>query len=243
MCGRFVLATKPSAFIDRFRIIDRATDDEERFSFTELELGELADEAQLMDEDFASNYNIAPRWKIPAIARVDEQHVYLDLFKWGLLPPWAKDPKMGDRCFNARAETVAEKPMFRSAFKHSRCAVLADGYYEWKKTDEGKQPYFIHRADSEPMFFAGLCEPKTETATIITTAAEDEMADIHDRRPVFLTTDEVAEWLSPDLSREELEGVIQGSSIHGIESYPVSTEVNKAGMSDPSFIEKIDKGF
>jgi putative SOS response-associated peptidase YedK len=240
MCGRFVLATKPSVFVDRFTIAERVKGDENQLLFSDDELDALREQATALDEDFTPNYNIAPRWRIAAISREDDSPLMIARYKWGLLPPWAKDPKMGDRCFNARGETAHEKPMFRSAFKHSRCAVLADGYYEWKKLDaKTKQPYFIHRDDSEPMFFAGLCEPTTETATIITTEAEEAIADIHNRRPVFLNEEEVQEWLDPTATKEELMDVIRTSSIDGIESYPVSRDVNKAGVSDERFIDKV----
>lgn len=240
MCGRFVLATKVSAFVDQIRIRVEADNPEEAY-FTQIELEELQREAKELEETLKPQYNIAPRFKIPAISRTDDKPATIDVYKWGLLPTWAKDEKMGDRCFNARSETVAEKPSFRSAFKHSRAVILADGYYEWKKLDtKNKQPYYIHRADSEPLFFAGLVEPKTMTSTILTTEAQGNLAEIHNRHPVFLGADEVGEWLDADASKEELLGLVQSTGVDGIEAYPVSKAVGKVGdVNDESLIQKL----
>jgi len=243
MCGRFVLATKPSAFVDRFRIASRVAGDEEQFSFSEKELSDLEKHADELDEDFHGHYNIAPRSNVYAVSRLDHEAVTLETFRWGLIPPWAKDETFGDKCFNARSETMGDKPSFRSAFKHSRCAVLADGYYEWKQVaPKQKQPYFIHNENSEPMFFAGLFEPKTSSATICTMEADGELRELHHRRPVFLNSEEVAHWLNPDALRQDLIEVVLSSSDEGIVSYPVSTLVNRVGtVDDPTLIEPLSK--
>lgn len=241
MCGRFVLATKPSVFIDRFKIQENVEDTQESFSFSQRELDDLRREAEELDGEFRSRFNIAPRGGIYAIARLDHEPAQIAKFRWGLIPSWAKDETIGDKCFNARAETMGEKPSFRSAFKHSRCAVLADGYYEWKQVaPKQKQPYFIHNENSEPMFFAGLFEPKTETATIVTTEADGELRSLHTRRPVFLNAEEVQEWLNPQATKQDLVEVVLSSTDKGVGSYPVSTLVNRATVDDPTLIEPIE---
>lgn len=244
MCGRFVLATKVSAFVDMLGFeVDPGSDPQHESYFTPEEIEALEYEAKELEKELSPQYNIAPRFKIPAIARVDNQAPTIGVYKWGLLAPWAKDPAMGDKCFNARSETVAEKPTFRSAFKHSRAVILADGYYEWKKLDtKNKQPYYIHAEDSEPMFFAGLVEPKTQTSTILTMEADGDLGEIHHRHPVFLGADEVGEWLDAQASKDDLLGLVQASGVDGIEAYPVSKAVGKVGdVNDESLIEKMIK--
>ena len=126
------------------------------------------------------------------------------LLRWGLIPSWAKDEKIGYKLINARGETVAEKPSFRAAFKRRRCLIPATGFFEWQKTtDRTKQPYHITLADGRPFAFAGLWErweqggPPVETCSIITTSATEELQPIHDRMPVILPTEAYDEWLAP----------------------------------------------
>ena len=132
----------------------------------------------------------------------------LDYLRWGLVPRWAKDLRIGSKMINARAETVATKNSFRSAFKKRRCLVVADGFYEWKRLDSKmKQPMYIHRADGDPLAFAGLFERWTDgeqhreihTCTIITTTPNQTMSPIHDRMPVLLAPNRWEEWLDPCL--------------------------------------------
>lgn len=240
MCGRFVLATKVGVFVDMLEEVQDSAGQEG--IFTEQELDRLHRDAITLETEIEPQYNIAPRFMIPAIAKVKDESAYISRFKWGLLPPWAKDPKMGDRCFNARSETVAEKPMFRVAFKKSRGVILADGYYEWKKLDaKNKQPYYIHRADGRPMFFAGLVEPTTETATILTTEAQGQLGEIHNRHPVFIEPEDVGEWLDLDSDRISLEALMApDKNTETIEAYPVSKEVGRVGdRNDANLIASI----
>jgi len=245
MCGRFVLATKPSAFIDRFRIAEQNKNSDQQLEFSERELSELEKQARELDHDFHEHFNIAPRGRVYAISRHETQDVELSKFRWGLIPPWAKDDKIGDKCFNARSETAHEKPSFRRAFKYSRCAVLADGYYEWKQiAPKQKQPFYIHNESSEPMFFAGLFEPKTQSATICTMEADGKMRELHHRRPVFLNEVEVTHWLDPEADKQDLIDVILSSSDSAIASYPVSTLVNRVGnVDDRTLIEPTQQLF
>ncbi|WP_218712729.1 SOS response-associated peptidase [Arthrobacter sp. BF1] len=194
MCGRYVIA--------------RAVGDL---------VAELEAEAEASLELRAS-YNVAPTSDVPIVLErlIDGAlHRQVHVAKWGLVPSWAKDPVVGVRAFNARSETVLEKPTFRAAIKARRCGVPVQGYYEWKKSPDGlsKQPYFVHSADGSLIVFAGLYEwwkdpAKPEGApdqwllstTILTMASptEGELATLHDRLPVPLGPEALAEWLDPE---------------------------------------------
>lgn len=163
-----------------------------------------------------ASWNVAPTSDVPIVLeRVIEGtiHRQLHVAKWGLVPPWAKDAAIGVRAFNARSESVLEKPTFRSAVKKKRCAVPVEGYYEWKKLPDGtKQPYYIHRSDGKLITFAGLYEwwkdPAKDSTdpeqwllscTIMTMASppDGELATLHDRLPVPLSAEGLAQWLDP----------------------------------------------
>jgi putative SOS response-associated peptidase YedK len=151
-------------------------------------------------------YNIAPTQFIAAIRNSEESGRELTMLRWGLIPSWAKDPSIGNRMINARAETVAEKPSFRAAYRRRRCLLLADGFYEWKKEGDTKTPYFISLASGAPFAFAGLWEnwqsketdESIQSTTIITTAANEFMATLHHRMPVVLQPDTADRWLAGD---------------------------------------------
>ena len=186
-------------------------------------------------------YNIAPTQFIAAV-RNDEQNVpELAMLRWGLVPFWAKDPSIGNRMINARAETVAEKPSFRNAYKKRRCLVLADGFYEWRKEGDGKTPYFISLADGSPFAFAGLWEDwnskdsdeSLQTTAIITTAASDFMAQLHQRMPVVMLPAQAERWLGGDM--DLLAEVIDNSP--SFQAWPVDRKVNNARNEDPALIE------
>ena len=195
---------------------------------------------------FASRYNIAPT--TPVLARTD---VGLTFFRWGLVSAWAKDVSMGNRMFNARAETVAEKPSFRSAFKRRRCLVPATGFYEWQKKAEYKQPFFCHL--KQALFcFAGIWEywqdgagNELQSCAILTTQAIGEMATIHDRMPVVIRHQNHALWL--DHRDESSTGAMAciAEMDADFEIYPVSQQVNNsrnegAGLIEP--VESTDSG-
>lgn len=238
MCGRFVLATKPSAFISQ--VIEHIDVEQNDSLLSAREMKDLQEQTKRLDADFEPRYNVAPTTQIPAIARYKDDDLIVQNWKWGLVPYWAKDESFAAKCFNARAESIAEKPSFKDAFRRSRCVIFADGYYEWKTTNlKTKQPYFVHQKDSTPMFFAGVCEPKTNTAAIVTTEAQDKMRELHHRRPVFLTADDVLEWLDPKADSAELNGMILSSQDKNIDIYPVSTIVNKVGTQGVSLIEPL----
>ena len=166
----------------------------------------------------------------------------VEMMKWGLIPHWAKDPKIGYKMINARAETVAEKPSFRNAFKKHRCLVPASGFYEWKRTDGKKQPYFIHEK-KEPIFaMAGLFEiwnnpvgEEIRTFTIITTEANSLMAKIHDRMPVILDEKNEDTWLQGEM--EDIKKLLKPISSSGMESYKVSTAINSGKIDIKDLIK------
>jgi putative SOS response-associated peptidase YedK len=199
-------------------------------------------EIQEYPSSITPNYNVAPTQEVAAVVEEDEMRK-LEMFHWGLIPSWAKDPSIGNKMVNARAETVSEKPSFRSAFKKRRCLILADGFYEWQKTDDGKQPYHIKMQDDSPFAFAGLWEiwkddEEIRSCTIITTAANDLMSEIHHRMPVILPPDDYDMWLDPDFDEKEpLTSLLKPYSSDKMEAYIVSRRVNKPSNNEPSVVE------
>lgn len=194
-------------------------------------------------------YNIAPT-QVVAIVRNEESGVRreLRLVKWGLIPFWAKDPKIASRLINARSESVAEKPAFRSAFKNRPCLVPADGFYEWKKAEGKKQPYYFGLADGKPLAFAGLWErwkaPEgdvIESCTILTTEANELLQPIHDRMPVILKPEDYDLWLDPKMKKAELvKPLLQPFPPDQMAGYPVSEMVNKADHEGPDCVRPLD---
>jgi putative SOS response-associated peptidase YedK len=181
----------------------------------------------------------------------------LRIVRWGLVPFWAKDVKIGSRMINARAETVAEKPAFRRAFGKRRCLLPADGYYEWQsQPGAAKQPIYISRADGRSLALAGLYELWRDpavgrddedawlwTATVITTSAPDELGMIHDRMPMIIDPAGWADWLDPANSdAADLRGLLSPAAASGLTTYPVSTEVNSVRNNGPQLIEPISHG-
>ena len=156
--------------------------------------------------DLKPRYNIAPTQDIAAIRNSENDGRELVTLRWGLVPFWAKDPAIGNRMINARAETVAEKPAFRAAYRRRRCLVLADGFYEWKKEGAGKTPYLVSLAGGEPFALAGLWEhweargsdETIDSATLITTDANAFMGRLHHRMPVVLQREAADRWLAGD---------------------------------------------
>ena len=177
-------------------------------------------------------FNIAPTQFIAAIRNGEDTGRELVMLRWGLVPFWAKDPSIGNRMINARAETVAEKPSYRAAFRHRRCIVLADGFYEWRREGDIKTPHFISLASGEPFALAGLWESwndkesgeSLQTTTLITTAANDFMTPLHHRMPVILEANTAGEWLAG--STELLDDV--AAITPPLQAWPVDRRVNNA---------------
>ena len=177
-------------------------------------------------------YNIAPTQDLAAIRNSTDGERELVMLRWGLVPFWAKDPSIGNRMINARAETVAEKPSYRNAYKHRRCLVLADGFYEWQRQGDAKAPYFISLASGEPFALAGIWENWTDketgeslqTTSLITTEANEFMAPLHHRMPVILEAETATDWLAG--SNELLDDV--AAITPPLQAWPVDKRVNNA---------------
>jgi len=221
MCGRFTQTAPPEVIADQFQIDDPPL--------------------------FKPNYNISPTQHV-AIVRLNLESVKREcvLVRWGLIPSWAKDAKIGNQCINAKGETVAEKPAFRSAFKKRRCLVIADGFYEWQRLGERKQPMWIGRTDKRPFALAGLWEhwqpadgEPLETCTIITTEPNDLMAPIHNRMPVILVPASYDQWLDLNAQAEPLKTLLRPYPSEELRAYPVSTLVNNPRHNVPQCLEPV----
>lgn len=195
-----------------------------------------------LPEEFGSSANPVPRG---ARGRPSRE---LALFHWGLIPSWAKDKKIAYSTINARGDTVADKPAFRSAFKSRRCLILADGYYEWITEGKKKLPLHYHRRDGRPFAFAGLWEtwhgppphdgPPLESCTIITTDANDLAATVHDRMPAILHERDYDLWLDPAMTdKERLQAPIRPYPAEEMTAERVSTLVNSVKNEGPECLE------
>ena len=192
----------------------------------------------------AARYNISPSQ--PILALPNDGTKKADFFIWGLIPSWAKDPSIGNRMINARAETLAEKPAFRSAFKYHRCLIFANGFFEWQARpgSKSKVPHFIRLKSGAPFAFAGLWEhwqaadgSEVRTSTIITTEPNKLMASIHNRMPVILPPNTYTQWLDPEAQTpNRLQNLLTPYPEHEMETYPVSTLVNSPGNDRPECV-------
>jgi putative SOS response-associated peptidase YedK len=223
MCGRFTLAVPADILMDLFEI-------------------------QAQDvPSLAPRYNIAPTQGVAAV-RCAEGVRRLDILHWGLIPSWSQDPSIGARMINARAETVAEKPAFRSAFRRRRCLIPADGFYEWRKLPERRQPYLFRLPDGSLMGLAGLWEhwespdgSAVESCTILTTEANEVVRPIHARMPVILRPESFEAWLDPEVqSRDVLEPLLRQGGDLPLQHYAVSTYVNSPRHDDPRCVEPVE---
>ncbi len=229
MCGRYANFLAEQDLIDHFAI---AT---------------VADDARL-----APSWNVSPTQQVAIVIppKDDDPGRRLEAARWGLVPSWAKDPGIGARMINARSETLADKPSFRTAFAKRRCAVPASGYFEWHTGPDGKQPYWIHTEDGAPLAFAGLYEFWKDkaaaedaewlvTTTIVTTAARGDMRDIHDRQPVMMQPDALEAWLDRDADQGTLLDVI-AMPAPDLASHPVRKAVGSPQNNAPENIEPVD---
>lgn len=209
------------------------------------EIAEVLQAANVKIKEDKARYNIAPTQEIVA-AREDGKRRELLTLRWGLVPSWAKDLAAGARMINARSETVTEKPSFREAFRHRRCLIPADGFYEWKRTDRGKQPFFFKMKDEQPFAFAGLWErwegegETIESCAILTTAANEVLAPVHDRMPVILHEEDYELWLDEDKGKQELlKDLLRPYPASEMTVYPVSTQVNSTRHGGAELIEEL----
>jgi putative SOS response-associated peptidase YedK len=242
MCGRFVATAPPSELADYFQAV----------------LSE-----SVIAADLEPSYNVAPTNTVYSV-RAHDGHREIETMRWGLVPSWAKDPKIGSKMINARADTAATKPAFRSAMKNRRCLVPADGFYEWHKVEgqKNKQPYYITRKDEEPVVFAGMWEawkPKPETeayekavaeagsadelawlvsCTLLTTDPNEEMKRIHDRMPVLVPPSAWDRWLDSSNGAEEVAGLLVPAPDGLLKVTPITTRVNNVRNKGPELIEE-----
>ncbi|MFX4261572.1 SOS response-associated peptidase [Pelotomaculum propionicicum] len=195
--------------------------------------------------DYVPRFNIAPGQNIPVVTQGAGGRV-ISYMKWGLVPHWSKDVKIGNRLINARAETIDEKPAFRTSFRHRRCLIPADGFYEWKKSSGKKQPMYISRPDRSVFAFAGIWAQwrapegnSINSCSIITTGANESVREIHERMPVILDDGrQFQAWLEQD-DTLELKKLLQPYSGE-LAAYPVSPAVNSVGYDHPHLIERVD---
>jgi putative SOS response-associated peptidase YedK len=218
MCGRYVLIAEPQQVQREFDLSSTPT--------------------------LAPRYNIAPTQPVAIIT--NEKPDELTIVKWGLVPSWSKDPKVGSKMINARSDTAHEKPSFRSAFKRRRCLIPVSGFYEWKTSDDSKQPHYIFVKDKDVFSFAGLWEvwhgPDGEqlwTCSILTTDANEKIEDLHNRMPVILDGDDRKTWLDEDAEVAELRLLMKPFDSDKMDYYPVSKAVNTPRNDDPSLLERI----
>lgn len=194
-------------------------------------------------------FNIPPTSRVPVVRRLDGRRVIDDL-AWGLVPHWAKDKKIGARMINARAETVAEKPSFRSPFKRRRCLVPATGFYEWKRAGKQKVPHLIRIREAEVFSMAGIWSSWTpedaeegaeplETFSVLTCDPEGALGDLHHRMPVILHPDHWDRWLDPEADREALLALARGTPADVLQIYEVSQAVNSVRNQGPEVAERV----
>lgn len=184
----------------------------------------------MFTEEFKPTYNAAPTQSLPVITQ-DEPRT-IDLYRWGLIPNWAKEPKVGNQMINARAETLLQKPSFRDSFKRRRCLVLTDGFYEWKQTSNQKIPYRISIRDNNLFAFAGIWDvwrtlggETLRSFSIITTEPNQAVRSLHNRMPVILKKDNEHRWLQ-DIDTQEAQSMLEPYPLDDLKVYPISTLVN-----------------
>ncbi len=245
MCGRYASSRKPEDLAEEFEI-------------------DAASVKETVQEPLQPDFNVAPTKQVYAVverAQDDEAQRQLRTLRWGLVPFWAKDPKIGSRMINARMETVTEKPAFRQAFAKRRCLLPADGYYEWYPTEQLgkngkplKQPFYIHPSDESVMAMAGLYEiwkdPTRDeddpqrfmwTCTVLTTTATDVAGQIHDRMPLLVEPERYAAWLDPAAKDPDaLRGLLVPAAPGLLEAFPVSTEVNNVRNNGPDLVVPLE---
>ncbi|TWH01847.1 putative SOS response-associated peptidase YedK [Nocardioides sp. J9] len=247
MCGRYASSRSPEDIVEEFEVLDPR-----------------------LEQALPPSWNVAPTDEVYAVLErrprneAGEQEGdpvrQLRTLRWGLVPSWAKDEKIGSRMINARMETVAEKPAFRKAFASRRCIIPADGYFEWYELEDGKvrggkprkQPFFITPEDGSILAMAGLYEiwrnqavpPDAPdafrwTCTVLTTAATDELGRIHDRMPLLVDRDSRAAWLDPRHTIDDLSGLLTPAQQGGLTAYPVSTAVGNVANNGPQLVEPV----
>jgi putative SOS response-associated peptidase YedK len=222
MCGRYTLVSNPEAIRALFRYAGQP--------------------------NFPARYNIAPTQPI-AVVRLFEGRREFALLRWGLIPSWVKEPRTFSLLFNARGESVLEKPAFQSAMRYRRCLIPFDGFYEWRQRGKRKQPYYIRARNGGPMAFAGLWESwmgpngeEMETAAIVTTTANRQLAPLHHRMPVIVPPEGFDLWLDHrNVDAETAATLIAPAREDLLEAYPVSEAVNRVANDSAVLIEQVEE--
>jgi putative SOS response-associated peptidase YedK len=197
--------------------------------------------------NFAARYNIAPTQPIPVVRQTRERGREFVLMRWGLIPSWVKNPDEFSTLINARAETAAAKPAFRAAMKYRRCLIAADGFYEWTGTKGKKQPFYIRRADGDPIGFAGLWEhwqgadgSEVDSAVILTTDANAEVSRLHERMPVIIDSDDFDAWLDCDrVSAEDVQELLGPAPDGLLQTIEVHPKINNPRLDEPGLLEPL----
>lgn len=217
MCGRYSFALEDELIWERFRVRVRTA-------------------------IYKARYNCAPGQDLAVISNEDLS--LLSFFRWGLIPYWSKDPAIGNRLINAKAETITEKPSFRNAFRNRRCLVPGDGFYEWRKGKE-KTPYRLQMSDGSPFAMAGIWDRWVssdgeiiQSFAIITTRPNEKIAAIHDRMPVILPAEDESRWIGQN-SEEDLLKLLKPYPAGKMITYPVSTLVNSPKNDSPEILKPV----
>ena len=217
MCGRFIQCTSGEALAERFHLP--------------------------IIPDLTPRYNVAPSQSVGVIRVTHAGHREFVALRWGLVPAWSPEPRTAYSTFNARAETVADKPTYRHAFRRRRCLIPADGFYEWRTVGKRKQPYCMAPTDGEPFAFAGLWErwerdgTVVESCTIVVTTANATIAPLHDRMPVILARADEARWLDPALTDPAiLQPLLVPCAPERLRVWPVGTAVNRPSSEGPDLM-------
>ncbi len=222
MCGRFALKTPPRSIQEHFHLPETVV--------------------------LSPRYNIAPSQEIAVVRHLPGKNSrQLDMLRWGLIPGWARDMKIGYKMINARGETLAQKPSFRAAFSKQRCLVVADGFYEWIHSGKTKQPFYLHLKNRAVFGFAGLWESwqspegnRVESCTIITTSPNKLIEKIHDRMPVILHPEQYETWLQNSTPENSLQQLLMPYPADEMAAYPVSSEINSPKNDSPNCILPIN---
>ncbi|HAY35511.1 MAG: SOS response-associated peptidase [Rhodothermales bacterium] len=224
MCGRIANGTKPGYL---------------REQFDEVAAADILEEPGLLPR-----YNVTPGQYLPGILLREGEELEWAILRWGLIPRWAKPDNIPDRTFNARSETVAEKPTFRNPYKKRRCVIPVSGYFEWTGVKGAKQPYYFYNRNQSPILMAGLWEKwnyednSVESCTILTKAADDKMGKYHHRMPVFLDNEHIRDWIEG--SPEAVPLLIHQANAEPLDVHPVSKEVNSGRIDHPGLIEQLN---
>jgi putative SOS response-associated peptidase YedK len=223
VCGRYASSRKPDDLVGYFEV------------------------AEPPEEVLPPSWNVAPTDPVYAVVESREGERQLRVMRWGLVPSWAKDPKVGARFINARRESVKTTNAFRAAYAKRRCLLPADGYYEWKPEGGRKQPYFLTSQSGEPLAMAGLFEhwkrpdgSWLSTCTVLTTSAPDELGEIHDRTPLLVPKELWVPWLDRSLS--DPDAVLLPGTPGVLDAWPVSPEVGNVRNNDPHLVEPVSPG-